>query len=257
MGGEVIGKEGAGMAGMTGLVTRFFSWGSTGAPGSENGGAVGSIGNLIASMYSSPPSSSGEYLAYLKSNLGLAEPAYAQQGTGWQALSPILDVWKAFRNVAYLGFVVVFIVIGFMIMFRAKIDAQTVITVQAALPKIVITLLVITFSYAIAGLMIDLIYIAIYLFVGVFSLSGLISDSSSVIGKILDQNLWQIIWKGKLFKVAPGMAIDSIIRDMLGKETFGKALVAIGGNVLFSAVLRFALFFVIFKLFITLLLCFK
>ena len=51
------------------------------------------------------------------------------------------------------------IVIGFMVMFRRKIDPKTVITVQNALPKIVLALLLVTFSYAIAAFMIDLMYL--------------------------------------------------------------------------------------------------
>jgi len=46
-----------------------------------------------------------------------------------------------------------------MIMFRIKINPQTAITIQLALPKLIITLLLITFSYAIAGFMIDIFYL--------------------------------------------------------------------------------------------------
>lgn len=121
----------------------------------REGGVIGMVNNLITTLYSTQPASSVEYLADVGRNLGLAEPAYAQ-GLGWTAFSPVLDLWKKFRNIAYLFFVIIFVVIGFMIMFRAKIDPQTVISIQNALPRIVITLLLVTFSYAIAGLVIDL-----------------------------------------------------------------------------------------------------
>jgi len=56
--------------------------------------------------------------------------------------------------------VLVVVVFAFMIMFKVKISPQTVITIQSALPKIFVTLILITFSYAIAGLLIDLMYVA-------------------------------------------------------------------------------------------------
>ena len=73
-----------------------------------------------------------------------------------------------FRNVAYLFFVVLFLVIGFMIMFRSKIG-QAAITVQQAIPSILIALLAVTFSYAIAGLLIDLMYLLMYMLASLFS----------------------------------------------------------------------------------------
>ena len=85
-------------------------------------------------------------------NVGITQPVYAQ-GIGFSALTPTLQVWKAFRNLSYFLFIIIFIVVGFMIMFRAQINPQTVVTVQAALPKIVVTLIMITFSYAIAVLL--------------------------------------------------------------------------------------------------------
>jgi hypothetical protein len=48
---------------------------------------------------------------------------------------------------------------GFAIMFKVKVDPKTVITIQLALPKIVVGLLLITFSYAIAGLVMDFMYL--------------------------------------------------------------------------------------------------
>lgn len=127
------------------------------------GGAIGGITNLIAAMYARPPASSVEYFADLGRNLGIVKPAYAQGGVGFQGLTPILPLWKAFRNIAYLFFTIVFVIIGFAIMFRVKLDPQTVISIQNAIPRIVVALILVTFSYAIAGLLIDLIYILISL----------------------------------------------------------------------------------------------
>ncbi|MCX6793746.1 MAG: hypothetical protein NTY06_01440, partial [Candidatus Gottesmanbacteria bacterium] len=77
----------------------------------------------------------------------------------FSGLSPLLPIWKAFRNIAYALLAVIMIVIGFMVMFRKKIDPKTVVTVQNALPKIVLALILVTFSYAIAAFFIDLMYL--------------------------------------------------------------------------------------------------
>jgi len=54
-------------------------------------------------------------------------------------------------------------------MFRAKINPQTVISVENSLPKIVVALLLITFSFPIAGFLIDLTYISIGIIAVFFS----------------------------------------------------------------------------------------
>lgn len=65
-------------------------------------------------------------------------------------------LWGRVRNIAYLMFVIVMIVIGFMIMFRSKIGGQTMVTIGNAIPNIIISLVLVTFSFAIAGFIIDI-----------------------------------------------------------------------------------------------------
>lgn len=87
-------------------------------------------------------------------------PDVQAQGVGFtSALSPVRLLWRASRDIAYFLFVLVAIVFAFMIMFRVKINPQTVITVQSALPKLVLAILLVTFSYAIAGFIIDIMYL--------------------------------------------------------------------------------------------------
>lgn len=129
-------------------------------------GAVGAISDSIVALYT-PPASARTYVADLLHSAHIIPQAQAQ-GLGFASLDPILQIWKIFRNLAYLVFVVLFIVIGFMIMFRQKIG-QTAVTVQQAIPNIIVSLIFVTFSYAIAGFMIDLMYLVMYLLVGMFS----------------------------------------------------------------------------------------
>lgn len=120
------------------------------------GGMIASTSNLIAQTYNQPASGI-QYLAQLKDNLLGVKPAYAQ-GIGFEGLEPLLPIWRGFRNIVYLLSTVFFVVLGIMVMFRLKINPQTVLTVQNAVPQVITTLLLVTFSYAIAGLLIDLTY---------------------------------------------------------------------------------------------------
>lgn len=121
------------------------------------------ISNVVIAMYTNPPADLALWIKDTGQTLGfIPKQAYAQ-GIGFSGLSPLLPIWKAFRNIAYFLLAIVMVVIGFMVMFRKKIDPKTVVTVQNALPKIVLTLLLVTFSYAIVGLMIDLMYLFIAL----------------------------------------------------------------------------------------------
>lgn len=140
-----------------------------GTPDELKQGAVHTMGNMIAGLYSNPPASGAVYFADILNNFGIIESAYAQQGTGFAGLSPLRPIWKSFRDITYVLFVLVFAAMGIAIMFRFKLNTQTAITIQSALPRIVIALLLVTFSYAIAGLVIDFIYVLISLMVLAFS----------------------------------------------------------------------------------------
>jgi hypothetical protein len=98
-------------------------------------------------------------------NFKLVPEAKAQtRGFGYGALDPVKQMWAASRNAAYGLIVLATIILAFMVMFRVKISPQVVITVQSAIPKVIFALLFVTFSYAIAGFLIDLMYVVIGLF---------------------------------------------------------------------------------------------
>jgi len=203
----------------------------------------------IALMYLSPPATTEQYVAYLMDSAGMsiAQPAYAQVGgLGFSSLLPILDTWAKFRNLAYLFFVIVFVVIGFMIMFRQKIGSQTVVTVQQAVPQIIIALLAVTFSFAIAGLLIDLMYLSMYLLLAVFT-----TDDYSPT-KFFTGSLFQI--GGTLLTSGTGQVasiINAFILDVLGVGPARQVLGAIGsltGAVVFAIAVAIGLFRLFFEL---------
>ena len=61
-------------------------------------------------------------------------------------------------------------------MFRVKINPQTVVSLQTMIPKLIITMLLVTFSFAIAGFVIDLVYVIIVAFIGMLGLNQLTTN---------------------------------------------------------------------------------
>lgn len=126
------------------------------------GGVVGVIPYAFEMVYT-PPASSLDYISYVKDNFGIIKPAYAQASyNGFSALSPLLSLWKISLNISYFFFVLVFITIGLAIMLRVHIDPRTVMTIQNQIPRIIVCLLLTTFSFAISGLMVDSMWLLLY-----------------------------------------------------------------------------------------------
>jgi len=195
--------------------------------------ALKSTSSLIATLYTNPPASGAYYLADLGQRLNIVQPAYAQ-GIGFSGLRPLLPLWRASRNIAYIFFILIFIITGFAIMFRAKIDPQTVVTIQAAIPKVIIALVLVTFSYAIAGLMIDLMYLTIGL-----SLAALTKFANASLPRSIPAyyglgfgDLWNDVWKasGKSLESAVGSYLPWLKGGMGGAAVMGAIIGAIVGT---------------------------
>ena len=138
--------------------------------GIYNMGAIPFASSMVGLVYAKPPASGALYIADTLQTIG-GKQAYAQ-GTGFTGLQPILPIWKAFRNVAYSLLTIVFVVIGVAIMFRTKISPQAVITVGNAIPRLIGALILITFSYAIAGFVIDFMYVLMALGINILIAAG-------------------------------------------------------------------------------------
>jgi len=139
-----------------------------------------------------PPASGVGWLTDGLQQAGFIPKAYAVEGIGFSALRPFLNLWKVFRDISYMFLVLVLIVIGFMIMFRMKLNAQTVISVESALPRIVIALILITFSFAIAGFLIDLMYVTIALLISILSNNNAYYDAGKFQNEYLNADFWKI-----------------------------------------------------------------
>lgn len=214
-------------------------------------GILTGMGRIIGYMYAYPAANTQTYVADLMNSAHITPKAYAQ-GLGFSSLNPILSLWKSFRNIAYMFFVLIFIIIGFMIMFRQRISGQAAVTAQQAIPSVIISLIIVTFSYAIVGFMIDLMYLSMFLIVGVFAQT--LPDGNQ---NLIDMNIRQI--GGALFTAAnvlqPDENIDlvtNLIASLVGETTLGTALGVIGGLTL-SVVLAIAILIGTVKLFFELL----
>ena len=130
----------------------------------SNMGLAGTLLSSLPLMFDMPVHTV-DYTRYVASNFGITTQSYAaagSTGTGSQQLAPLLPFWIAMRNLVYLLYVIVFIVVGAGIMLRLKMDPRTVMTIQNQIPRIIISILLVTFSYAISGIMIDTMYVSIY-----------------------------------------------------------------------------------------------
>lgn len=207
-----------------------------------NAGAVGTAVSWIGDMYKNPPANTATYVASVMQDLRMAPPAYAQ-GLGFSSLSPILTIWETMRNIAYFFFVAAFIVIGFMIMFRQKISGQAVVTAQQAIPQIIIALITVTFSYAIAGLLIDGMYLIMLLIAGLFGKTDLINGNVFEISKrLIDQNT----------AGSGANALGELVRSALGEGAIG-LIGQLVSTVAAAVIILIVIIFNTFKLFFALL----
>jgi hypothetical protein len=65
------------------------------------------------------------------------------------------SVWKMFRNIAYVFFIIIMIIAGFMIMFRKKLPGQVVVSLGNTLPQVILGIILVTFSFSIVGIVMD------------------------------------------------------------------------------------------------------
>ena len=150
----------------------------------SNGGLIGFVTSAIGYTYNIPVHTS-TYFSMMAANFGIAKSSYATSQDGQQSLLYIQNAWVVFRNFAYILFVLVFLVIGVAIMLRVRVDPRTVMTIQNQIPKLIIGIILVTFSFAIAGLLIDFMWLLIYFMINTLAaadpgiLAGPITNSLS------------------------------------------------------------------------------
>lgn len=136
-------------------------------------GLYGMATDSVNTMYESQPVVN--VYAHLKSEW---VPGYnstttiyaASPDSGYEELmsTGINSLWSSVLRITYVFFILIMIVVGFMIMFRSKLGGQTLVTLGNTLPNIILALVGATFSFAIAGLIIDLGGVIMVILVNIF-----------------------------------------------------------------------------------------
>lgn len=220
------------------------------------GGMLGSTNHFIASLYNRPISGV-QYIANNFNNF-IGKPAYAANGFGFDQLNGVLTLWKTLRNAVYSLISLFFVILGIMIMLRIKTSPQTTISIQTAIPKIVTTLILVTFSYAIAGLIIDLSYVVM----GII-LSIVMGNNPTSVGNVMQlnyQGIHDLIGKNLLptsIATKLGGLIGSSIGGTMSGLTgwIGKGLGELAGNLIFL-LMNLYVFILFIKLFFGLAFCY-
>lgn len=130
-----------------------------------------SVGKTI-SFFTLPltnmPASGVETVQSTIARAGLVPQAFAADGSGFGGLAPYGFIWEQMRNVTYIILVLGILFAGFALMFRSTINATVAVSIENMLPKIIITMILIQTSFAIAGFLIDGMYVVSGLVVSVF-----------------------------------------------------------------------------------------
>lgn len=199
----------------------FMGEGCTDNPkdGDKNfsGSIFGYMSKLIVLPYSNPPAS-GVYWAYSTlEQTGFVPKTYAAEGIGFASLKPIMNLWIIFRDLAYLLLVLVLVTIGFMIMFRMKINPQTIISVENSLPKIATALILITFSFAIAGFLVDMMYVVMSVGISLISNNNAYYNAGDMQNKFMGGNIGAIY--SSFFPIKGAWGFTQLI--MMGDSIMG------------------------------------
>jgi hypothetical protein len=227
------------------MVTNFLSYAMCGLSGAtctdklDTQRAHGTVGEVIANVVSLPlahPPASGVFtIQETLANAGFIPKTYAQ-GIGFSSLSSFRMIWKSLRDVVFLLIVLAVVITGFIVMFNVPVGGKTSVAIESILPRLVITLIAISLSYAIAGLLIDLMYVLMFLVVTTLN-PILTSDHSSIIGSFTTgkpMNLFEmmftngtgILWLSSqaLYAIIPSQAryvIDSVLFYALSNVVVG------------------------------------
>ncbi len=117
----------------------------------------------------------------------IGNTAYAQEYGGW-GLELALNLWTKTRNIAYAMMAVLMLVIGILIITRKRINPQTVVTVQTALPRVIISLFLITFSYPIGA-----VFASAIVPISVIVMKIFFSEILDQVGTMADMNQFVMI----------------------------------------------------------------
>ncbi|MCA9375000.1 hypothetical protein KC622_01570 [Candidatus Dojkabacteria bacterium] len=190
--------------------------------------------NMTALLYNPPTENVYEHM-YAQwvpgANKTSDTSVYAQDGYAYLTSVGIDTLWQSTSVIAYILFVVALIVAGFMIMFRHKIGGQMAVTVLNTIPSVVFGLILVTMSFAIVGLVMNLGAMLVNVAASILGLSnpasGILVDGPFSIFKAAILGLdW---FKGVGISGVAGLIMSIVGGLMLSAGIAGAAGVAIVG----------------------------
>lgn len=127
-----------------------------------SGGGIKSIFQVINAMYIQSPASAEIWAADISQRASISANAQDTSATynpgrGYELLSPVYNLWRATSNAVYIFYILIIVAIAFLIVFRAQLDGQNAINLYQAIPSLVISLILVYFSYPLSAVFIDLV----------------------------------------------------------------------------------------------------
>jgi len=118
-----------------------------------NGGLLGIVSILGRATQERPPLDPVYFAQDTLQRVPFAGKALAQYTGpfGGGIINNVLEVWKVARGLAFAFMSVIMLIVGIMIATRRKISAQASVTLQYAIPRVVISMILIAFSYPIGA----------------------------------------------------------------------------------------------------------
>jgi hypothetical protein len=118
-----------------------------------SGSLMGIAARLERASYEPVPANLAYYFNREMSDVPFMGQAFAQSAADYSGplMKITYDLWVISRNAALGAIAVIMIIVGIAIMTRRKINPQTAVTAQYALPRVVIALFLIMFSYPIGA----------------------------------------------------------------------------------------------------------
>jgi len=129
---------------------------------SRNQGSLAAVGMSLHKTAGSPdlPVNLAYYFKDVTNRIPIVNNTALAQTFNYNytvGLELVYNLWTLTRNVAYGIIGVAMTVIGMMIMSRKNINPQVSVTVQNALPRVIIALILITFSYPIGAIILSMV----------------------------------------------------------------------------------------------------
>ncbi len=206
-------------------------------PISAKRGIYGMTEDSLNSMYQSQPLVN--VYAHLAEEWvpGYENTSVYAADSGYEVLrdTGIDKIWSVSRNITYVLFIIIMIVVGFMIMFRSKLGGQTLVTLGNTLPNIILALIGVTFSFAIAGILIDIGGLIMGLLadivreVGEFDHIITLESFTSIFDVLAPQALIETIENLLGIEIEAGGSFFEIFKPALGLSFWFSFLPGIGG----------------------------